>query len=266
MAAFAILASPVHDGHGMRSRHKEIETHKRVYNRYIAEQKKQASFRVVLLAFFLLCDFVAATVIYDRARFFFDYQNSMDWPMVTGQVTLSEVRQDCRLRYGGMGYRHALAYDYHIAEHGYQGQRLFPEPLLCSANPQEMLDYQMAYPQGKVVEVRYNPQRPEEAFLRQNEFSWFSFCLNIVALGGLLFFFWKQAEFVQAMWQKNQEERQTRRQLKKAILTRIGELETMPETKLPVLQRHSQPPMLHRPTHRHRHNEYVRHPNERDET
>ncbi|HJU49967.1 MAG TPA: DUF3592 domain-containing protein [Pseudogulbenkiania sp.] len=124
-------------------------------------------------------------------------QNAMHWPVASGTVV--ESRLEVRSRSGGGSdggdheeYLPLLRYQYSVGGVPHESSiRRYPNP-----GPMQSRDQAEAvlarYPQGSVVRVYYNPERPQEACLEPGEHwtAWAGKALTLlIAATGLVLLF-----------------------------------------------------------------------------
>lgn len=105
-------------------------------------------------------------------------QASLSWPVVSGNIISSEVRSERAGR--SLTYRPVVRYRFRVDGREYSNTRVFFGNN-ASAREAEAQERAARYPAGRVVEVRYQPGRPEESVLEPGPApdGWF-----VLAIGG----------------------------------------------------------------------------------
>ena len=94
-------------------------------------------------------------------------QKAQGWLVSSGTVTATDIRQHTSIDDDGSAgstyFEPVVEYTYQVGEQTYTSRRIaFGANQFDSGTARKKVDQ---YPQGKSIEVRYNPEKPEEAVL-----------------------------------------------------------------------------------------------------
>lgn len=99
----------------------------------------------------------------------YEAYSSQFWPATTGEIVTSRV--DTHLdAYGKRTYRSNIKYEYAVnqlenAEEYFTGERVGIDPFPPSDSREIIEESLVKYPKGEIVDVYYNPKRPQRSFL-----------------------------------------------------------------------------------------------------
>lgn len=120
---------------------------------------------------------------------------SLSWPHTRGQIIFSYVETSAGPR-GSTEYAVAAIYTYEVDGIAFQGEQIaFPETR--SSSRSEIESQLKAYPPGAVVNVYYDPHKPEVACLQPGFSIWFVVCMGPMSLLFLAGGFWGLRYFYQ---------------------------------------------------------------------
>lgn len=105
---------------------------------------------------------ILAIGVYIRQR----AEASKAWPMVLGQVISSMVTSSSDSD-GGTTYSPDIRYAYDVGGQAYQSSRLAFGGTVSTGNPRDAQKHTARYPAGSVVQVYYNPNKPQDATLER---------------------------------------------------------------------------------------------------
>ncbi len=105
---------------------------------------------------------ILGIAVYTRQR----AEASKQWPMVLGQVVSSMVTSSSSSE-GGTTYSPDIRYAYDVGGQAYQSSRLAFGGTVSTSNPRDAQKHTARYPAGSVVQVYYNPTKPQDATLER---------------------------------------------------------------------------------------------------
>ena len=105
---------------------------------------------------------ILGIAVYMRRR----AQASKQWPMVLGQVVSSMITSSTSSE-GGTTYSPDIRYAYDIGGQAYSSNRVAFGGFTSTSNPRDAQKHTDRYPAGAVVQVYYNPNKPQDATLER---------------------------------------------------------------------------------------------------
>lgn len=128
-----------------------------------------------------------------------DAKASLKWPAVAGVVKSTNIEKSGRRK---ATYWPKVFYSYAINGKSYEGS-LLTEPALSFSTEKEAQEITNQYPNKSQVQVYYNPQNPEQAYLIRGQTStgqstvWFSI---VFLIGSIAFFVVQLTRVLRRRW------------------------------------------------------------------